>query len=239
MVIAAYLMSLDAGARIFEGLHGRQSLREKPGLHLLCNFQFLCEAAFRIQLLNSALSLSFNCPVDHIKAHQCKRVSVQIREPGEYSAPNRRLCGCRFLRRMRGRHVPLIFDPSQAGCVEKPNPSPSPFFKLRNHILGNENNSGCPADELVLIGVRRRRDQGKDRTAVGRRNRYPAVARCKPRIKSHVKAELVHIESQALILISNENVDGVNTKERPFCVDAGNRCVRVFRRREVAHGNPL
>src|SRR5437867_4217434 len=79
-------MCLDASARVFEGLHGRQLLREKSGLDLLCNFQFLCNAAFKFQLLRSQPSLSFNCPVNLIVAHKRKRVSIHILKASEYSA---------------------------------------------------------------------------------------------------------------------------------------------------------
>src|SRR5207253_2805534 len=113
VIITAYLMSLDASARVFEGLHGRQSLGEQSGLHLLCNLQFLCGAAFRFQLLGSQAALSFNGPVDLVVAHKRKRVSIYILEPGEYSAPNRLVCGStRSLRRVRVRQVAFILDPS-------------------------------------------------------------------------------------------------------------------------------
>ena len=46
VVIAAYLAGLDAGAGVLQSLEPRQFLREKPGLHLLGDFEFLGGAAF-------------------------------------------------------------------------------------------------------------------------------------------------------------------------------------------------
>src|SRR5947199_10745546 len=104
-------MCLDASARVFEGLHGRQLLREKSGLHLLCNFQFLCNAAFKFQLLRSQPSLSFNCLVILIVAHKRKRVSIYILKAIEYSAPNGRLWGSSsLLGRAPRPQVALILD---------------------------------------------------------------------------------------------------------------------------------
>ena len=57
VVIAAHLAGLDANARIIERAKGRQRLREKPGLHHACNFQFLGRTAFEFQLLGDGAAL--------------------------------------------------------------------------------------------------------------------------------------------------------------------------------------
>src|SRR5262249_53072852 len=132
VVITAYLMSLDAGAGIFKGLDVRQSLREKPSLHLLCDFQFLCDAAFRFQLLGGLPSLGFNCSVDLIVADKRKGVSVHIRERGKYSAPNRLLWRfSRYFRRAHRRRATLILDLSFVKTPCAPNPVDS-FVRWRH-----------------------------------------------------------------------------------------------------------
>ena len=45
-----------------------------------------------------------------------------------------------------------------------------------------------------------------------RRNAYPALSGLKTHIKGQTESELIHVESQALILIVNKNVDSMNAE---------------------------
>jgi hypothetical protein len=100
---------------------------------------------------------------------------------------------------------------------------PAPFFKLGNYVFGHENNPGGATDKPVLAGVRRWRNQREDRASIGRSNRHPSDTGLKSRIKSHLKSEFFHEKAYALILISNKNVDGMNTEEGRPPVDAWGR----------------
>ena len=209
VVIAAHLAGLDASARIFDGFDRRQSLREEPGLYLFGNLQFLCGAAFRFQLRGKLPALRFDLPIDLVEAHQLKRVSVHIPEPGEDPAPNR---GPLFGRRSRRR--PLQLEAPQAGRGKKLDAAPAPILILGEHIFGNDHNPGRPADELVLPGLGRGRDQRKNSGAVGGRDRYPPVAGLQPGVESQIESELVYEEPYASILVPNEDLDGVKPEKR-------------------------
>ena len=77
----------------------------------IANCAFAVRWSFRN--LGSQPSLSFNCAVDLIVAHKRKRVSIDILEPGEYSPPNRLLCGSSSsLCRAWCRQLVLILDSS-------------------------------------------------------------------------------------------------------------------------------
>jgi hypothetical protein len=47
---------------------------------------------------------------------------------------------------------------------------------------------------------------------VGRRNAYPALPGLKADVKGQAESKLVDVESQASILVANEDVDRVNTE---------------------------
>jgi len=82
-----------------------------------------------------------------------------------------------------------------------------------------------PADECALFGVGFGCDQRKHRTAVGRRNRYPALTGSKADVTHQAEPKLVQVKSQALILITNEDVNSVDA-EMGF-LQVGRRC-RLF-----------
>jgi hypothetical protein len=71
---------------------------------------------------------------------------------------------------------------------------------------------GGLANLFVLVGVGFRSDKGKHGRAVGRRNAYAALPGLKADVKGKAESKLIHVESQASILVANENVDRVNTK---------------------------
>src|SRR6202035_2300693 len=133
------------------------------------------------------MALRFDFPGYKIETDQRKGVSIDVLEPGENAAPNRRL----FFR--------LPPDASQPRRKTKRNATPAPFFIFSDHILGDENNPGRPSDELILLGIRRGRHQRKDCGTVWWRDRYPAFTRLNPRVEGHMESELIHVESQTSI----------------------------------------
>jgi hypothetical protein len=162
----------------------------------------LRSAAVRFQLVRNSPAVGLDFPAYKVETHQREGVSIDILEPCEYSPPNRRVS------------FGLRLDTSQSRCAKKPYATPAPFFKFGDHILRNENNPGGPADEFVFPGFGRRRHQRKHRGPVWGRDCQPPFAGLNLGIEGYIKSKLVYIESQASILISNENVDGVNAKKR-------------------------
>ncbi len=67
----------------------------------------------------------------------------------------------------------------------------------------------------MRAGVRSRRDKREQCATVGRGHGHPPFTGLKLRIEGQGESEFVHVESQALILVLDVNVDGVNTKVRP------------------------
>src|SRR6516162_6859860 len=117
------------------------------------------------------------------------------------------------------RRPAAILNSSQAWCKQKPNAPFPPFFVLRNNIFRKENNPCGPTDQFGLLRIGFWLDQRKDSGAVGRGDRYPSITRLKPAIKRQSEPELLDEESYALILISNINVDSVNTEKRVLPID--------------------
>src|SRR5215813_11699664 len=111
-----------------------------------------------LELLGGPAPLGLDHPVHFIKSRQREGVSIQILEPREYSAPN----GLLFRRHCRLRqtvvpHAPLVVDSSKTRCGTEPDATLAPFFKLGDHIFGNEHDTSRAADQFVLRRVRRRR----------------------------------------------------------------------------------
>jgi len=96
--------------------------------------------------------------------------------------------------------------------MTKANSATSPLAVGSHDVFGNKSNWRRLADQLVLIGVGFGRDQGKHCGAVGRRNTHPALPGLKAHIEGETESKLIHIESQAPILITDENVDRVNAE---------------------------
>src|SRR5712692_4761650 len=89
VIITTDFASLNAQARIFKRFERRQCLREKPGLDLFGNFEFLCSAAFGLQPPCKGPALRLDGLGHFVEAHQRKGVAVEILETGKDAAPNR------------------------------------------------------------------------------------------------------------------------------------------------------
>ena len=120
---------------------------------------------------------------------------------------------------MSGRPAGFVLDAPQAGCKQKPDAAFAPFLELGDHILGNENDPGGPADETVLARFGLRRDQREDGGAIGRRDCHPPVPGLQTGVKRNMETELIHVESQALVLIVDINVDGVHPEKGLLAVE--------------------
>jgi hypothetical protein len=89
----------------------------------------------------------------------------------------------------------------------KANPPLTPLLEFGIDILGNKNHLPGLTDELVFFRVRLGSDKRQDRRAIRRGNRHPATSAFKTMISDQAESKLPQIESQASILVPNEDGD--------------------------------
>jgi hypothetical protein len=188
-VVPSDLPGLNAHACIFQSLRLRMDLRKEPGLHLLCYFQFLGGAAFGFYLLGERAALRFNSTCQFIEAGEPEGVSIHNFKSCEDSAP------CWNLRRR-----------------VKANATLAPFVVFGVDIFGDEVELAIATDEFVCLGIRWRQGQGDACAAVRRRNLDPSAARLEDFIHHQPETKLVNVETQASLLIANENHSEVQAK---------------------------
>src|SRR5260370_32417575 len=94
----------------------------------------------------------------------------------------------------------------------KANPALAPLIVLGSDVLGHKNDVAAPANELVFFGVGLRSNESKDRSAIRGSNRYPAITGFHAGINDQTEPKLVQVESQASILIANQDRNVVQTE---------------------------
>jgi hypothetical protein len=77
----------------------------------------------------------------------------------------------------------------------KANLAPTPIVELGSDIFGNKNHMRESANELVFFGVGLGSHQRKDRGAIRRGNRHPAVTGFRAGIIDQNESQLVQVES--------------------------------------------
>src|SRR6266851_1473930 len=237
IIIAADFASLDAKAGVFKSFQGRLRLGEEPSLNLFGDFEFLGDAALGFQPPGKGTALRFDSLSHLVEAHQRKGIAVKIPKAGKDAAPNRSvLCaGSRWVRRLRGAHVHLIFEAFQARRELEANSALGPFAVLGNHILGDKGDRHGPANELDLFRAGVRCDEGEVRGAVGRGDGYETTVGLNAGVKDQLEAELIEVEAQALLQITDENRNRLETQVRVLAIQANRGAVRPLLRR-IAHG---
>src|SRR5262249_3990304 len=160
---------------------------EEPGLHLFCDLYFLGGAAFGFHLLLDGAALRFDFAAHLIEAHEREGVPVHIFEDCKHSAPRR------GLRRMKKTDPALT--PLQIQCVD---------------IFGDKNELPYLANQVIFFRARLRSNKRKESAAVRRRHGYPAATTLKLVVNNQIESELIPVESQASILIANENSGAEN-----------------------------
>jgi hypothetical protein len=123
--------------------------------------------------------------------------------------------------------LPFILDTLEARRILKPHSAPAPFVKLGGNVLSDEDDLSVPANEHALLGVGLGSDQRKHGAPVRRRDRYPALTRSEANVADQTEPKLVHIESQALILVTDVDVDCVDAKVELSRVHGQSRLVCV------------
>ncbi len=92
------------------------------------------------------------------------------------------------------------------------NSATSPLAVGGHDIFGNKSDRRRVANQLVLSGVGFRGDQGQHGRAVGRCDADPALSGLKTHIEGQTESKLIQVEPQASVLITNEDVDGVDAE---------------------------
>ncbi len=211
-VVPSHLPGLNTKSCIFEGLRLRTDLWEQPGLHLGCDFQFLRGAAFGLDFLYEGAALIFDTTRQLIEASEPKRVSVHIFKAREYPAPGRNL------------RWKLKVDSAAA-----------PLFVFRSDIFGDEVNLGVASDKLVYVGIGCRLGESDIRAAVRRPNLDPPPAVLENLVHKQPETELVQVETQTSLLITNEDHDEMQREIGILSVQAGKRAINPKWCRGVTH----
>jgi hypothetical protein len=119
----------------------------------------------------------------------------------------------------------LVGHTLQAWRVRKLHAAAAPFLILADHIFGDKNHMGVPSDEFVFLRFGLRSDKGKHRTAIWRANCHPPLGRTNPNITHQSEAELIDVKAQALVLIADEDVNGVNAEMLTLPPDMNGRLI--------------
>ena len=125
--------------------------------------------------------------------------------------------------------VRLVLDALQARDAAELDATLGPLVILGKNIVGNKSNLRSAADKLVLSGRRVRFDKREYRGPVGRSHRDPALTGLKMGIIDQTESELLDVEFQASILISNENLDRVKAEIGIFAIRARRWLFQPFR----------
>ncbi len=119
-----------------------------------------------------------------IKTRKPKRISVHIFKPCEYSAP--------------GRHLRWKL---------KADSSAAPLLEFGCDVLCDAVNLAIASDKFVCVGIGFCQRESDIRAAVRRPNLDPPATRLEGLIHQQPETELVHVETQTSLLITNEDHD--------------------------------
>ena len=104
----------------------------------------------------------------------------------------------------------------------------APFVELGGYVLSHKNHIPAPADELVFVGVGLGSNKRKDRDAIRRGNRYPAITRFITDINEQIEPKLIQVESQASILIADPDRNVVQAEMELLSIRAIGGPVRAL-----------
>src|ERR1700722_15677714 len=105
-----------------------------------------------------------------------------------------------------------MLDAPEARCIAKVNSALSPLAEFGNHIFGKKHDRRGMSDELVVFRVWIGRDQPKHRGSIRRRDGHQAITGWKADVEGQMEPELIQVEIQAAILVSNKDIDSVNAQ---------------------------
>src|SRR6516162_6388472 len=169
-------------------------LGKESSLYSLGDFKFLGDAALGLRFLGAGTALCLDGVGDLVKADQRERVAVEIFEAGKDSTPDGRVVA------FDDRATACGLDASQLGHGEELDAAPRPLPVFGDDVVGDKDDLGAAADQVVLLGSGFGCDEGDDGFSVGRSDRQPTFARLQNGVGDEAKAELVEIEAQGLLL---------------------------------------
>jgi hypothetical protein len=94
--------------------------------------------------------------------------------------------------------------------MTKANATLPPFRIFRGNVFSNKRNTCGTADKFVFLRLRVRCNQREHGRAVRRSDGHPSLAGLKADVKGQAEAKLVEIKAEALLLVANEYVHGLN-----------------------------
>ena len=100
------------------------------------------------------------------------------------------------------------------GVVRNRTPALPPLVVTGEDIVGNENDVGGPADELVLAGIGLGSDEREHGIAVRRSDCDPSLAGLDAGVEDDPEAELVAVELEAQLLVTDKHIDAVEPEKR-------------------------
>src|SRR5215472_12490612 len=131
----------------------RMDLGEKPGLHLLGDFDFLSGAAFVLELLSQGAAMRFDAAGKFVKAGKPEEVAVGILKACVDSSP-----GGNLWRKLEADTASL------------------PLLILAIDVFGNEPNAGLGANEFLGIIIGLEEGQAEVGASIGGTNLDPSLA---------------------------------------------------------------
>jgi hypothetical protein len=127
----------------------------------------------------------------------------------------------------------IILHAPQARSEYEADSAFTPFAKLGGNVVCNESDIRRTPDKLVRFGIEVGRNKGKHSTTIRRSDSHVAAATSIANVADQAKSQLIKIESEALFLIANKDINGVDAEMRPLVWLEG---VLIVAR---MHGRPL
>src|SRR5262249_41437059 len=109
----------------------------------------------------------------------------------------------------------------EAWHAAEPDAARAPLVERRREIFGHEDDGDRAADLLVVLRSRARRDQRQHGTALGRRDRHPALARLDADVVGELEPQLIDEEADAALLVADEDLHRVQAQVREGTFQSG------------------
>ena len=125
--------------------------------------------------------------------------------------------------------------------MAKAHTATTPLAIGSHDIFGDKSNRSALTNQLVVIRVGLRCNQGDHCGAVWRRDSNPTLPGLKANIKGQIESKLIEIEPQASILIANEDIDRIDAEVATIAIVVlatlrQSRLIRQTERWGAGHG---
>jgi len=216
VIVASHGACREAVTRVVEPVDRRANLRKKAALDFVGDFEFLRGAAFDFEFCGGGATLGFEGVRDFVEADQGENVAVNVAEARGDAAPDGGFLAekGRFDRRADAAGFGIKLYPAEARSVIEADAAEGPLFVFRDDIFGDEDDLRGTADELVLDRIWLGGNEGKNGGAVGRSDGDEAFPGLKLDVIGEVEAELVEVEAEAAVEITDEDLGGMDTQVR-------------------------